>query len=68
MLVVIGIAARLSSAFWQITLIDPGIGSGIGLENLQRRLELLYPDAFDYDTVNDGRVYSATVRLKDILS
>ena len=44
------------------------IGSGIGLENLQRRLELLYPDAFDYDTVNDGRVYSATVRLKDILS
>ena len=44
------------------------IGSGIGVENLQRRLELLYPDAFDYDTVNDGRVYSATVRLKDILS
>ncbi len=43
------------------------IGSGIGLENLQRRLELLYPDAFEYNTVNDGRAYSATVRLKDIL-
>lgn len=44
------------------------IGSGIGVENLQRRLELLYPDAFEYNAVNDGRVYSATVRLKDILS
>ena len=44
------------------------IGSGIGLENLQRRLELLYPDAFEYDTANDGRTYTATVRLKGILS
>ena len=43
------------------------IGSGIGLENLQRRLELLYPDAFEYNTVNDGRAYNATVRLKEIL-
>ena len=43
------------------------IGSGIGIENLRRRLELLYPDAFEYSSGNDGRTYTATVRLKGIL-
>ena len=44
------------------------IGSGIGIENLQRRLELLYPDAFDYGSQNDGQTYTARVTLKGILS
>ena len=43
------------------------IGSGIGLENLQRRLELLYPGAFDYSAGSDGQTYSVRVRLKNIL-
>jgi LytS/YehU family sensor histidine kinase len=43
------------------------IGSGIGLENLQRRLELLYPGAFEYVSGSDGTTYSASVRLKGIL-
>ena len=43
------------------------IGSGIGLENLQRRLELLYPGAFDYSAGSDGQTYSVKVRLKNIL-
>jgi len=45
-----------------------GIGSGIGLENLQRRLELLYPDSFEYKSGNDGTTYTTSVRLKGILS
>ena len=44
------------------------IGSGIGLENLQRRLELLYPGAFEYDSGTDGDTYTASVRLKGLLS
>ena len=44
------------------------IGSGIGLENLQRRLELVYPEAFDYTRATTENTYSATVRLKNILS
>jgi LytS/YehU family sensor histidine kinase len=44
------------------------IGSGIGLENLQRRLELLYPGAFEYHSGTDGDTYTASVRLKGLLS
>ena len=44
------------------------IGSGIGLENLQRRLELVYPGAFDFTRATTNNTYSATVRLKNILS
>jgi len=44
------------------------VGSGIGLENLQRRLELLYPGAFEYKTSGDGQTYCASVRLKGIMS
>ena len=42
------------------------IGSGIGLENLQRRLELIYPGRYDYGQTADGSIYSTTVRLKGI--
>ena len=44
------------------------IGSGIGLENLQRRLELVYPGAFDFTRTTTDNTYSARVRLKNILS
>ena len=40
------------------------IGSGIGLDNMKRRLELLYPGRYTYSQKADGDVYSVEVTLK----
>ena len=43
------------------------IGSGIGLENMLRRLELIYgKDGFDYNVRTEGDMYCSEVRLKGI--
>lgn len=42
------------------------IGSGIGLENLKRRLELTYPGAYSYEHSEDDGIYRATVTIKGI--
>ena len=41
-------------------------GTGIGIENLKRRLELIYPGKYEYLTeASDGK-YCATIILKGI--
>ena len=40
------------------------IGSGIGLENMKRRLELLYPGKYSYEQKADNDTYSVIVKLK----
>ena len=44
------------------------IGSGIGVENLKRRLELIYPGAYSYEQHNDDGVYSVRIALKNQLA
>ncbi len=39
------------------------IGSGIGLENMKRRLELLYPGRYTYKQTSEENVYSVEVSL-----
>jgi len=40
------------------------IGSGIGLENMKRRLELLYPGRYAYEQTATGDTYHVQVTLK----
>ena len=42
------------------------VGSGIGLANLKKRLELIYPDSFEYSCGADGGVYSCKITIKGI--
>jgi len=40
------------------------IGSGIGLENMKRRLELLYPGKYTYEQQAENGVYSVVVTIQ----
>ena len=42
------------------------IGSGIGLENMKRRLELLYPGRYAYEQSASGDTYHVQVTLKSL--
>lgn len=44
------------------------IGSGIGVENLKRRLELIYPGAYSYEQDNEDGIYSVRIALKNQLA
>ena len=41
-------------------------GSGIGLENMKRRLELLYPESYSYKYSIENDIYTAQVRIDNI--
>ncbi len=43
------------------------IGSGIGVENLKRRLELIYPDAYSYEQKEKDGAYSVRIVLKNLI-
>jgi len=43
------------------------IGSGIGVENLRRRLELTYPEAHTYEQTEADRVYSVRIVLTNLI-
>ncbi len=43
------------------------IGSGIGVENLKRRLELIYPGAYTYEQTETDGVYSVRIVLKNLI-
>lgn len=44
------------------------VGSGIGLENMLRRLELIYgKDGYEYIAGDDGGIYKSCVKLKGVL-
>lgn len=44
------------------------VGSGIGLENMLRRLELIYgKDGYEYIAGEDAGIYKSCVKLKDVL-
>ena len=44
------------------------IGYGIGMENLKRRLELIYPDAYSYEHDEKDGAYHVRIVLKNLLA
>ena len=44
------------------------IGSGIGMENLKRRLELIYPEAYSYEHDEKDGAYHVRIVLKNLLA
>lgn len=45
---------------------DDRSGSGIGLENMTRRLDLIYPDAYTYKQYVENNTYIAIVKIHNI--
>ena len=45
-------------------MIDQPIASGIGLVNLQKRLELLYPGRYYFNTISTGDEFVAKLELQ----
>ncbi len=43
--------------------VSNGFGNGIGLENLKRRLEILYPNRHELKAMNDDCSYLATLKI-----
>ncbi|MCR5351440.1 MAG: histidine kinase [Bacteroidales bacterium] len=43
------------------------IGSGIGVENLKRRLELIYPEAYTYEQQEKDGIYSVRIVIKNLI-
>ena len=43
------------------------IGSGIGVENLKRRLELIYPGSYSYEQTDADGVYAVRLVLKNLI-
>lgn len=41
-------------------------GHGVGLEQVRRRLELLYPNRYDWDITENNEIYSTTLILKRV--
>jgi LytS/YehU family sensor histidine kinase len=41
------------------------VGSGIGIENLKRRLELVYPKRYEYKQESKDDTYRATIMIKE---
>lgn len=43
---------------------DDNSGSGIGLPNMQRRLQLLYPDRFEWEQIVEDNEFKVLVKIK----
>ncbi len=41
-------------------------GHGIGLEQVRRRLDLLYPDSHQWESVSDDKIYKSKLTLKHV--
>ncbi|MEO7444359.1 MAG: hypothetical protein ABIT96_08385, partial [Ferruginibacter sp.] len=42
----------------------PAIDGGIGLQNIQKRLELIYPDAYNLSISQQEEIYAVTLTMR----
>jgi len=67
----IGIMIEVKAGELYLTIINTIVprntsaeGSGIGIKNIIRRLELLYPDAYSFESSTDSNVFKVNLKLK----
>ncbi|MDD3907243.1 MAG: hypothetical protein PHF34_03405 [Bacteroidales bacterium] len=59
-----GLSFTVENAIPQIALVTNHKDFGIGLENLQRRLDLLYPDKYNFETAKEEHSFTANLRIE----
>ena len=47
-----------------VSLIEDRSGSGIGIENTRRRLELMYADRYEWEQTLEDNIYHVMIKLK----
>ena len=59
------VACSIENSYYPKSVTDDRTGSGIGISNLLKRLEMIYPGRYSFEYGHDGNVYRAVLSISD---